>query len=278
MKITIIYFLLLTSTTFSQNEYNSESNYYTDSIFSNSLNEYRKMNIYLPKGYKEGQSYPVIYAPDGYSIDLYEDDDHKLILDSLINNDLIPPMIYVASFCNNRDAKDLKVFLANGDSVYYTFRNFEYVQYRADESVDSVLHLRFDQHLTYFTEELIPSIENQFMLPDMKENRYFYGVSNGGGFGVNMFFKRPELIATYLCFSTYGSTLEKLAWNESKIYPTIYIEYGNLESPQIYDENERIVAKCKDLKLNCHSNIYQGDHDYLIWIDKFASTLIKIFN
>lgn len=253
------------------------SQFYTDSIYSDALNEYRKMNIYLPEGYIEGNEYPVIYATDGTPISMNSINDYKLTLDSLIKNNLIFPLIYVESFDNKKNAEALTVYLENGDSIYFTYRNFEYVEYRADESTDSRLHLRFDQHLTYFTEEFIPLVEQRLALPDKKENRIFYGVSNGGGFGINMFFKKPELISTYLCFSNFGSTLEKVIWDDKVTYPTLYVEYGNLESPRIQNENEQIISKCKEYNLDCHLSYYAGGHDYKIWTQQFASVLVELF-
>ncbi|MBL1281106.1 MAG: esterase [Fluviicola sp.] len=277
MKFLIIAFTFLASAVFSQDIDSIGSQFYTDSIYSNALNEFRKMNIYLPEGYVEGNEYPVIYATDGNPISANYVNDYRLILDSLIKNELILPVIYVESFSNKKNAQALTVYLENGDSIYYTYRNFEYVEYRADESVDSILHLRFDQHLTYFTEELIPTIESRLLLPNKKRNRFFYGVSNGGGFGINMFFKKPDLISTYLCFSNYGSTLEKVIWDKKITYPTLYLEYGNLESPRIQNENEQIISKCNEYNLDCHINYYAGGHDYKIWTQQFSSVLVDIF-
>ncbi len=45
----------------------SKSEFSTDSIFSKHLNEYRKHNVYLPKGFDKENEYPIIYATDGNS-------------------------------------------------------------------------------------------------------------------------------------------------------------------------------------------------------------------
>ena len=73
----------------------TESKYYTDSIYSNSLSEYRKHNVYLPKGFNSKNNYPIVYATDGNNIE--GNNFIKKPLDSLINNKIIKPIIYIES-------------------------------------------------------------------------------------------------------------------------------------------------------------------------------------
>lgn len=254
----------------------SESKFYADSLFSTALSEYRKMNIYLPKGFIKGESYPVIYATDGYPLEEDKHDEYRLILDSLIREKSIPPMIYIESYFNPKRIEPI-MYTADGQIVSWQYRNYEYRELMALESEDSILHLRFNQHFNYFTEELIPAIEREFSLPDHKENRYFFGCSNGGAFGVNMAFKRPDLISTYLCFSTFGSNIERLNWDTESKYPLLYLEYGDQEPLSFQWESELIAKRYAELKMPCHINKYSGDHDPFIWQQKFASTLVEIF-
>ena len=46
----------------------SHSKFFTDSIYSKYLNEYRKHNIYLPQDFNDKNEYPIIYATDGSEI------------------------------------------------------------------------------------------------------------------------------------------------------------------------------------------------------------------
>lgn len=269
--------MLLSVIAYSQKMDSNGSQFYMDSIFSHSLNEYRKMNVYLPIGYIENEAYPIIYATDGSLISKTKSSQYKLILDSLIENELIPPVIYVESHSNLKRVGET-FYLDNGDSISWQYRNYEFREQMSLESRDSVLHQRFDRHLIYFTEELIPSIEKQFSLPNAQKNRYFYGYSNGGGFGVNLAFKRPELISTYLCFSTFGSNIERMIVDNKIGYPSIYLEYGNQESIRFQDESVLISEKCKMLNMFYRLNKYNGDHDEHCWELEFTKTLIEIFN
>jgi enterochelin esterase-like enzyme len=67
-----------------------------DSLFSNSLGRYKKVNVYLPEGYNHDQRrYSVIYFLHG---GLGNHNSHGFIygiLDSLISNQIIEPVIVV---------------------------------------------------------------------------------------------------------------------------------------------------------------------------------------
>ena len=80
----------------------TESQYFTDSMYSKSLSEYRKHNIYLPKGFDSKKNYPIVYATDGFTIN--ENSFFFFILDSLIKNNIIKPIIFVESHCNTKIA------------------------------------------------------------------------------------------------------------------------------------------------------------------------------
>lgn len=272
-------FFILTFNSFGQSSNESKSTFYVDSIFSKSLNEYRKMNVYLPKDFVNGQPYPIIYATDGnkLSLEQFDNNNYRLILDSLIQGKFIPPLIYIESYSNPKRVEPI-MYTEDGQIVSWQYRNYEYRELMSQESKDSILHLRFNQHFTYFTEELIPTIEHEFSLPDDRDNRYFFGYSNGGAFGVNMAFKRPDLISTYLCFSTFGSNIERLNWNSEIKYPLLYLEYGDQENLSFQWESEAIAKRCTELKIPFRINKYRGDHDPLIWQEKFASTLLEIFD
>jgi enterochelin esterase-like enzyme len=80
-----------------------ESKYYTDSIYSKSLSEYRKHNVYLPQNFNKQIKHSIIYATDGSSISA--DDALKKTLDSLIENKIIKPLILIESYANSKIAE-----------------------------------------------------------------------------------------------------------------------------------------------------------------------------
>ncbi|OYQ40589.1 alpha/beta hydrolase-fold protein [Flavobacterium aurantiibacter] len=81
-----------------------------DSIYSKNLNEYRKHNVYLPRGFKTTHRYPIIFATDG-GTDISET---KELLDSLISKQIIKPLIFIASFSNTKIADSSLVTTSDG--------------------------------------------------------------------------------------------------------------------------------------------------------------------
>jgi len=253
----------------------TESQYFTDSIYSKSLSEYRKHNIYLPKGFDSKKDYPIVYKTDGIKIN--ESWFYKKTLDSLINNNIIQPIILVESYCNRKIADSTSTTFGDGRKVYLQYRNFEYVD--NDSSTQDLKHLlsRFKNHMSYFKDEFIISIEKKYQLKKSKNDRYFYGVSNGAGFGMSLLNKHPELIGTYLCFSTFGGGIKTNSWKKDIKYPNLYMIYGSKE-PNFLNEESQIMKKVY-LDSNSFAEIrsFEGGHDSKIWEQELIKLLSKLF-
>ena len=251
----------------------SESEFYTDSIYSKHLQEYRKHNVYLPKGFDTGTEYPIIYATDGAEIT--EKDFYKATLDSLIERQIIKPVIFIASHSNNKIADSTSVTFGNGNKVMLAYRNFEYINDYAKTSKDTALVKRFENHMHYFSEELLSKVENTLNQKPNKKDRYFYGVSNGAGFGLSLLNTYPNKIGTYLCFSTFGGDIQENAWKADIDYPKLYLQYGSDEPFFLKNDAEFLKAKFEELNLSIHINEFKGGHDSKIWNEKFVEILSK---
>ena len=68
-----------------------ESQFYTDSIYSQNLETYRKHKVYLPVNFSKEKQYPIVYSTDGDEKLSYEF--IRKTLDSLISNQVIEPII-----------------------------------------------------------------------------------------------------------------------------------------------------------------------------------------
>lgn len=259
----------------SKNTIVSDSIYLTDSIYSKSLSEFRKHNIYLPKNFNSQKEYPIIYKTDGITID--ERRFYKKTLDSLINNKIIHPIILVESYCNTKIADSTSTTFGDGRKAYLQYRNFEYVDNDATVEIKSLKN-RFKNHMLYFKDEFIISIEKQYHLKKSKNDRYFYGVSNGAGFGMELLNRNPELIGTYLCFSTFGGGIKTNTWKKDIKYPNLYMIYGSKE-PDFLKEESQIMKKVY-LDSNSFAEIrsFEGGHDYKIWNQELIKLLTKLFS
>ncbi|WP_047545720.1 alpha/beta hydrolase [Psychroserpens sp. Hel_I_66] len=252
---------------------NSESKFFTDSIYSDYLDEYRKHNVYLPKGFDDTKTYPIIYSTDGNKIT--ENSFYKRTLDSLINNKIIDPVILIKSYSNNKIA-DSSGTLGNGDTMYLTLRYFEYVDQYSEGNNNPELANRFDNHMRYFNTELLSSVEQKFNQKLTKEDRYFYGVSNGAGFGLYLLNKYPNTIGTYLCFSTFGGDVQSSAWEKNIDYPKLYLQYGSKEPSFLKEDAEFLKSKYEKLDLFADIHEFEGGHDYKKWNEKFIEIISNI--
>lgn len=254
----------------------TESQYFTDSIYSKSLSEFRKHNIYLPKGFESKKNYPIIYKTDGITID--ERRFYKKTLDSLINNKIIHPIILVESYCNTKIADSTSTTYGDGRKAKLNFRNFEYVD--NDSGIQDLKHLsnRFKNHMSYFKDEFIISIEKQYHLKKSKNDRYFYGVSNGAGFGMELLNRNTELIGTYLCFSTFGGGIKTNTWKKDIKYPKLYMIYGSKEPDFLKEESQIMEKVYLDSNSIAEIRSFEGGHDYKIWNQELIKLLTKLFS
>lgn len=253
---------------------NSESIFFTDSIYSKHLNEYRKHNVYLPEGFENAKKYQILYATDGGEIK--ENNFYKGTLDSLIKNQIIKPIIFIQSHSNKKIADSTSVTKGDGSKSYLQFRNFEYVNDYARMSKDSLLANRFKNHMLYFKDELISSIEDKFIQKLSKENRYFYGVSNGAGFGIGLLNNHPNTIGTYLCFSTFGGGIQTNTWKSNVDYPKLYLEYGSEEPFFLKEDADFLKKKYQELNLFAEINEFDGGHHYKKWNEKYIEIISKV--
>lgn len=249
----------------------TSSKYYTDSIYSNSLKEFRLHNIYLPKNFNKKKEYPIIYATDGIPIKF--NIKRKSELDSLIQAKLTKPFILIESHYNSKIADSTSTAYGNGKKVYNKFRYFDYVP---NQTVDTILKQRFSKHMNYFVSELIPTIEVQFNQKNKKENRFFYGYSNGASFGMNMLNSHPDLIGTYICYSIIGGGIQSMEWKKTVNYPKLYVQYGNQEPEFVKKEADFLINKYEELNLFYDIKQFEGGHDEHIWKKEFIKTIKKI--
>jgi len=250
----------------------SKSEFLTDSIYSKYLNEYRKHNVYLPKGFDSENEYPIIYATDGNS-SLTE---KKNLLDSLIDNQIIKPLIFVASFSNNKIADSTSTTTGDGKKVKLSYRNFEYVERKPMRLEDSLLVDRFQNHKLYFTKELITEIEKNYNQEIGKTDRYFYGVSNGAGFGLSLLNNNPDIIGTYICFSTFGGDIQSNTWNENVKYPNLYLRYGSDEFFGLKEDSEFLESKYAESNSFIETKEYEGEHNNEFWKKEFSEIIPRI--
>ena len=253
----------------------ADSRFYTDSIYSSHLEEYRKHTVYLPKSYDSTQTYPIIYATDG---DEPQNRDFiKQVLDSLIGANAIRPVIYIGSHANINVVPGSQIQTEDGQTFSMQYRFFEYVEIDREQGMQEAVE-RFENHMNYFTKELIPIAEKAFNPGATSEDRIFYGYSNGAGFGANLLNKHPTLIGTFICFSTVGSNVGKNAWDMNIKYPDLYLQYGDQETGGYVDEPTALKGIYEKSASFYELKTYEGGHEIAKWNEEFGKTIQRILN
>ncbi len=142
-----------------------------EQIESRHLGESRTLRIYLPPGYNELLSYPVIYCQDGeefFNFGRIATYANQLILD-----------------------ENIEPFIVVGVEVNTKIRTQEYAPFGN----------RFDAYTACFAEEIIPYIEEKYPVRRSADERVLAGDSLGGSVSVHIALRYPELFRRIISLS-----------------------------------------------------------------------------
>lgn len=162
-------------------------------LFSQALQETRRIVTYLPPGYSTARRYPALYVADGANVEWY-----ATLVEELTDRGLMAPIVMIGAVSGQsgvvEDRSSLKVELRAADYL------------PGWEGAGD----RFDRHMRFFCLELVPWAEEKFALSARREMRAVQGVSNGAVFASAAGFKHPEVFGTALAFSP-GSRIDGVA-------------------------------------------------------------------
>jgi Enterochelin esterase and related enzymes len=158
----------------------------------------RKLRVFLPPGYNEVLSYPVVYCQDGE--DFFNFGRVATISNQLILDEGIEPFIVV------------------GVEVDKKVRTEEY-------SPDGSLHANY---VRFFAEELIPFIENKYPVRRDEASRLLAGDSLGGTSSLHIALKHPALFTQVLSLSGafFDCSLDLIEEESDLSWLDIYMTVG----------------------------------------------------
>lgn len=173
-----------------------------EEIRSEALGATRKIRVYLPPGYDERISYPVFYCQDGEEFFNYgriATHANRMILD-----DNVPPFLIVG----------VDVDLPNRTAQY------------APEGEQFAAYCRF------FTEEMMPAVEQKFTVQASTEGRILAGDSLGGTVSLHLALDYPHLFSKVLALSGafLGSTHTRVAREKDLSRLKVYMLVGTEET------------------------------------------------
>ncbi|WP_417485116.1 alpha/beta hydrolase [Maricaulis salignorans] len=148
-------------------------------VWSDALQETRRVEVYLPEGHREGGAYPAVFLADGAVVAYY-----ARIVEPLIDAGLIPPIVLVGALSGAGGIVEDR----SGSDV--DWRNADYLQgFYADED-------RFAQHMDFFANELTRYAEREFSVSTDRRDKIVQGHSSGGAFALSAGLMHPEVFAT----------------------------------------------------------------------------------
>jgi len=227
-------------------------------LYSKSLNESRELTIYFPMNFKLENHYSVIFCTDGQFLN---NEECKQKLDSVFNIKNASPLIIIGVNSNENKIPN----------SYFEYRNFEYCENMMSE--DSDLHYRFERHMIFFVKEVDDFIKEELKL---KTNfKYFYGVSNGAGFGISISKYYPVLFSKYILYSIACENYKNLKFDLNK-YPLFIIRYGENEVKPLIKNNKKFSKYLSRKRYPHVIESYNGGHERENWLNLFIEDIKKL--
>lgn len=244
-----------------------------DTQWSNTMQIHWNHRVYLPEEYGKNlnKKYPVLYVLHGWGGNVTNTTDEtridsKLILDNLIDNKEIEPMILV--------------FVDGFNSFYVDGPTFK---------MESAI-----------INDLIPLIDSKYRTLSDRNNRAIAGISMGGFGALNIVLSNSNMFNSVGLMSPaiwdtiekdniiYGSPLvEKYYENsyknlidkfESKDI-NIFVYYGKDDEVIPYDNIENFISFAKDSGFNVKYELHnQGNHSWPTWREMYPKVIKDIGN
>ncbi len=249
----------------------------TKSFFSKSLDRDWHFNLYLPPGYDNENCYSIIYLLHGSGGNETDWNPGIKLIDSLIINGVISPIIAVAP--------------SSGTSWWIDgLENFE----------------------SAFFNDLIPYVENTYQVCNQRDKRFIAGFSMGGYGALRYSLTHPDLFSAAILLSpalydelpppessaresgAFGKPFDENIWIQ-KNYPTILLKSNDDKEKVLliitvgdddwnhpeginynidWQANLLFSKYNKELGGPAELRVYNGGHDWNLWLEAFSESLI----
>jgi enterochelin esterase-like enzyme len=219
---------------------------------STSLGYQLMYNVYLPAGYSTAKKYPVIYVTDGYEYLHDRMGNMHTILDNLIADKKIQPV--VAVFVDHREP----VNRANNRRMDELAMNTKY--------------------LTFFSDDLVPHIESTYSVFNDPKERAILGTSMGGLTSAYFAFTKPGVFGMAGIQSPafwYKTEIYKVCDNPENPPVKIFLTTGVINDAQDGARKMKEILE-KNTCAYQYSETNQG-HSWGNWRDTIDDILIYFF-
>jgi predicted alpha/beta superfamily hydrolase len=233
-----------------------------DKLQSAELGETRTLNIYLPEGYRDTATYPVIYLLDGSA-----------------NEDFIH-IVGLVQFLTMIEAmpKSIVVGIANVDRR----RDFTFPTTITKDKQDYPTTGSSAKFMLFIEKELQPYIEHKYRVNNSKT---IIGQSLGGLFAAEVLLKKPTLFNNYIIISpsfwwdneSLLAAASQLLQQHSDNNIQAYVSVGS-EGKQMQGDAKKFVSL---LKQNGHiqtSFVFMPEENHLTILHNSAYKALEILN
>ena len=228
-----------------------------EEIHSEYLDEKRNLRIYLPPGYNEILSYPVVYCQDGE--EFFNFGRIATIANRLILDEGAEPFIIV------------------GVEVDTTVRTEEYAPFGS----------RFKAYVSCFAEEIIPFVQQKYPVRTDPAETLIAGDSLGGSVSLHIAIQYPHLFTRVLSLSGayYEASQELIAAEQDLSWLDIFMIVGLQENDYQTDTGTyNFVQLNRDTKnllqergAQVHYEEKDGHHLWGFWQKELPNALMYFF-
>jgi len=220
----------------------------------------RTGGVYIPQGIKPKSKYPVVFMLDGR---VFKESRFKHVVDSLIENHIISPVIIACSYENKMTIPGYRM----------AYRNAEFIESIA--KTDPELSKLFDAHYSYIKDTFIPYINSNYPVKADASQRVFFGTSNSADFGITLSMREGDLFSEYWCFSPVYSDVSEYGVLRSPVSYSIC--WGAKEEVGMFDYFPNLLKDIRKRGGKVNSWVFNGGHDREWWKYWFCKELERRF-
>lgn len=229
-----------------------------ETLFSTFLDEDRSIRIFLPPGFNEIISYPIIYAQDGQDIFMFGR--IATITNELILDRGMEPVIIVGVDVSKKD------------------RTSEY----------SSLGIKNEAYKRFFAKELLPFIEKRFAVRENGLKRIIIGDSLGGTVSLDLALDYPELFPNVISLSGafFSPTVARLETYSNLNWINLWMIIGTEETCvethsgvfNFVEWNRKVKELLKQKGTNLTYLEKEGTHIWGFWQKELPNGLLHFLN
>jgi enterochelin esterase-like enzyme len=222
-----------------------------DSIDSRALGHSRQLWAYLPPG--TGAAEAVIYLGDGMAVIRLAP-----YVDTLITAGSLPRVMLVGMA--NAAARP-------GDPPGMDPRALEYLWNH------DTLNTRFLAHERFLLDEVMPWAESRHGAPTARERRAVFGMSNSGGWAMQMGLRNPDRFSHVIAFSPGGVRSGHMTPGTRLAPPVRFLLLSGTLEPEFNSVAEVWAKELAEKKIE-HKVIHVvAGHDWNVWRNEFGGAL-----